>query len=132
MGGLRRRVHESLERRRLGQHGATQNNLGPNQYLLAVATEGRSYYLSGDSTGPVSSEELSTIEQQDIQPKLATEDWLGAVDAAADGLSNAVGVSGSGLGPGLQQRQQRGVPHHCLVIFAIAVGIGLIVCAGHP
>nr|BFF10784.1 hypothetical protein GCM10025699_20870 [Microbacterium flavescens] len=70
---------------------AGDNNLGVTQYLLAVATEGRAYYLWGDSTGPVSDEQLGTIEQQRIQPALSQNDWLGAIDAAADGLTDAAG-----------------------------------------
>ena len=31
---------------------AEENGLGPTQYLLAVATESRQFYLSGDSSGP--------------------------------------------------------------------------------
>ncbi|MDL9980432.1 TPM domain-containing protein [Microbacterium sp. ASV49] len=73
---------------------AENNGLGPNQYLLAIATGSRQFYLSGDSAGPVSASQLSQIEQQDIQPKLANDDWLGAVDAAADGLTAA--KSGAG------------------------------------
>lgn len=80
---------------------AEQNGLGPTQYLLAVATEGRQFYLSGDSSGPVSGDDLSAIEQQLIQPELAAEDWLGAAEAAAAGLADAAGtggVAGSGGG----------------------------------
>ena len=81
---------------------ASENGLGPKQYLLAVATEARQFYLSGDSAGEVSEDELVAIERNDIQPALAAGDWAGAVDAAADGLGEAVGVSegaSSGLLP---------------------------------
>jgi uncharacterized membrane protein YgcG len=80
---------------------AEQNGLGPTQYLLAVATEGRQFYLSGDSAGPVSQDDLAAIEQQLIQPALAADDWLGAIDAAATGLDDAAdgGLGGAG-GPG--------------------------------
>ncbi|GAA5211364.1 TPM domain-containing protein [Microbacterium kyungheense] len=74
---------------------AEDNGLGTTQYLLAVATEGRQYYLSGDSSGPVTGEQLDAIEQTRIQPALSQDDWLGAVDAAADGLTDAQG-GGSG------------------------------------
>src|SRR3546814_15962322 len=74
---------------------ADLNNLGPNQYLLAVAVEGRAFYLSGFSEGPVSFDQLAAIEQQRIQPMLGDDDWPGGVDAAADGLTDAVG-GGSG------------------------------------
>ncbi|MBN9196996.1 MAG: TPM domain-containing protein, partial [Microbacterium sp.] len=57
---------------------ARDNGLGPNQYLLAIAVDSRQFYLSGDSSGPVSGDQLSTIEQQHIQPRLAADDWAGA------------------------------------------------------
>jgi uncharacterized membrane protein YgcG len=74
---------------------AKENGLGPNQYLLAVATDTRQFYLSGDSSGPITPQQLTAIEQQ-IKPFLARDDWLGAVDAAADGLTAAAGSSSSG------------------------------------
>ena len=101
---------------------AEENGLGPTQYLLAVATTSRQFYLSGDSSGPVSSEQLGAIEQQLIQPQLATEDWLGAVDAAADGLQDAAG-GGSGTGsaaPG------SGFPLG-LVIFLVVAAVAIVV-----
>ncbi|MGN6220821.1 MAG: TPM domain-containing protein [Microbacterium sp.] len=76
---------------------ATDNGLGPTQYLLAVATDGRQFYLSGDSSGPISEDQLATIEQTQIQPALSDDDWVGAVDGAAAGLTDAKnGGSGSG------------------------------------
>ncbi|GAA3038427.1 TPM domain-containing protein [Microbacterium dextranolyticum] len=78
---------------------AEANGLGPNQYLLAVSTDGRQYYLSGYSKGPVSEQQLTSIEQQRIGPALASGDWEGAAAAAADGLADAVeGGSGSAVG----------------------------------
>ncbi|TDN88494.1 TPM domain-containing protein [Microbacterium sp. BK668] len=79
---------------------ATVNGLGPNQYLLAVAVDGRQFYLSGDSAGPVTADELTSIEQQQVQPQLAEDDWGGAIDAAADGLTSAVGGSSGGTSDG--------------------------------
>lgn len=73
---------------------AARNGLGPTDYLLAVATDGQSYYLSGDSSGPVSDRELTTIEQTQVEPKLRTQDWTPAAIAAAQGLGAAVGDSG--------------------------------------
>ncbi|MGZ0711355.1 TPM domain-containing protein (plasmid) [Coraliomargarita sp. W4R53] len=70
---------------------AEGNGLGPTQYLMAVATETRQYYISGDSEGPVTFDQLAEIEQQQVQPELADEDWLGAIDAAADGFTAAAG-----------------------------------------
>ncbi|GAB3581689.1 TPM domain-containing protein [Leifsonia lichenia] len=75
---------------------AARNNLGPSDYLLAVATDGRAYYLSGDDAGPVSADQLTQIEQNDIEPKLRAGDWSGAAIAAASGLGDAVGGGGGG------------------------------------
>ncbi|KQQ50279.1 TPM domain-containing protein [Plantibacter sp. Leaf314] len=75
---------------------AEDNNLGPNQYLLAIATEDRAYYLSGDSSGPVSGDQLTAIEQRLILPQLRDEDWAGAGVAAAQGLGSAVGGGSTG------------------------------------
>ena len=94
---------------------AADNNLGVSQYLLAVATEGRAYYLWGDPAGQVSDEQLGTIEQQRIQPALSQNDWLGAIDAAADGLTDAAGGSGSSWFTWV------------LVVVVIGVGILLLV-----
>ncbi|MET0860301.1 MAG: TPM domain-containing protein [Microbacterium sp.] len=99
---------------------AEANGLGPTQYLLAVATTSRQFYLSGDSSGPVSSEQLGAIEQQLIQPELATEDWLGAVDAAADGLQDAAGGGTGTSAPG------SGFPLG-LVIFLVIAAVVIIV-----
>lgn len=102
---------------------AELNGLGPTQYLLAVAVEGRQYYLSGDSAGPVSPDQLGTIEQTLIQPALAAEDWVGAVDAAADGLTDAAGggtgTPGDGGGGGFLSG--------LLIFVVIAAIIGLVV-----
>ncbi|MFS0867951.1 TPM domain-containing protein [Microbacterium sp. 179-B 1A2 NHS] len=73
------------------------NNLGPAQYLLAVATEGRGYYLSADSAGPLSESQITSIEQDAIAPRLEADDWAGAGIAAADGMEEARSGNGSGL-----------------------------------
>lgn len=75
---------------------AASNDLGPTDYLLAVDTTGGALYLSGDDSGPVSDRELTTIEQDQVAPKVHTQDWTQAALAAANGLGNAVG---GGPGP---------------------------------
>ncbi|WP_345801990.1 TPM domain-containing protein [Microbacterium sp. AZCO] len=75
---------------------ADDNGLGSNQLLLAVAVDGRQYYLSADPSGPITTEQAATIAQQQVQPELAAEDWLGAVDAAADGITTTLGGGTSG------------------------------------
>ncbi len=73
---------------------ASANGLGPSQYLLAISTDGREYYLSGDSSGPVTGDELTAIEQNDIRPSLllaqGDPDWTGAAIGAADGLERTI------------------------------------------
>lgn len=74
---------------------AARNNLGPTDYLLAVATDGHAYYLSGDNSGPISDAKLGSIEQNQIEPELRTQNWTQAAVAAAKGLGDAAG-GGSG------------------------------------
>ncbi len=95
---------------------ADLNNLGPNQYLLAIATEDRAFYISGYSEGPVSFDELAAIEQERVGPALqgADPDWVAGVTAAADGLTDAVSGGSGGFG---------GV----LVFVLIAAAIGVII-----
>lgn len=59
------------------------NNLGPHQYLLAVAVEGRAYYLSAHQNGALSDDQLGAIENA-IQPQLSSQNWAGAITTAAD------------------------------------------------
>ncbi len=75
---------------------AEQNGLGPTQYLLAVAVDSRQFYLWGDSAGPVTDDQLGAIEQNNTQPALADDEWLGAILATAAGLSEASGTDDGG------------------------------------
>lgn len=107
---------------------AEANGLGPDQYLLAVATEGRQYYLSGDvQYGPVSDQKLGDIESNLIQPRLSAGDWAGAATAAADGLARAVGKTPPGSG-GTDGSSSSGVPVGGIVAVAVGAGAaGLVV-----
>ncbi|MFC8680933.1 TPM domain-containing protein [Microbacterium ureisolvens] len=104
---------------------ASDNGLGVSQYLLAVATEARQYYLSADSEGPLTPDQIAAIEQQQIQPALAQDDWLGAVDAAANGITDAQG-GGSGA-PGGESSGGTGWFTWLLVIVVVGVGILLLI-----
>ncbi|WP_019181278.1 TPM domain-containing protein [Microbacterium yannicii] len=99
---------------------AQENGLGPVQYLLAVATDGRQFYISADSSGPLSEQQLSDIEA-DVRPHLTDGDYAGAITAAADSMQSALGgagAGGSGGGAALTW---------ILVIAAVVVGVVLIV-----
>jgi len=79
---------------------ANRNNLGPHQYLLAVAIEGDTfqYYLSGDvDAGGISAAQLTSIEQDQVQPALEAGDDAGAAIAAADGLRTAHAKAGGNM-----------------------------------
>ena len=69
---------------------AVLNGLGDDQYLLAVATEGRQFALSSPEGGPVSESRLAQIEDS-LMPYLSQDDWAGAIDAAADGFAGGGG-----------------------------------------
>ena len=104
---------------------AMLNGLGPHQYLLAVATQTRQYYLSGDvQHGPVSEPELLASEQQRIEPRLSDGDWAGAAIAAADGLADAVGVR---IGEDAPGGSGGGSPLGGIVLVALGVGAVCVV-----
>ena len=76
---------------------ANRNNLGPHQYLLAIAIQGDTfeYYLSGDvDGGELSADQLASIEQDRVQPALEAGDDAGAAIAAADGIRTAHAQAG--------------------------------------
>lgn len=75
---------------------AAANGLGPSQYIFAAATESRQFYISADTAGPLSEDQLLAIEA-DIKPFLSAGDYLGAVTTAADGFEAAL-AGGSGFG----------------------------------
>lgn len=108
---------------------AEDNGLGVSQYLLAVATESRQYYLSYDLEGPLTEEQVGAIGQERIQPELAREDWLGAIEAAADGITAADqgGTGGTGTTGGADTTGGTSWLTWLLVIAAVIVVIVLVV-----
>ncbi len=78
---------------------ANRNELGPDQYVLAVAISGDTfaYYLSGDvDDGVLSAAQLGDIEQTRVEPALEAGDDAGAAIAAADGIRAAHLQAGGG------------------------------------
>ncbi|MGF3055756.1 TPM domain-containing protein [Microbacterium sp. YY-01] len=79
---------------------AADNGLGTHQYLLAIAVEGRNYYISAHSDGPVSYDRVGEVERS-IAPLLSQGEWGEAIIATADGLAGSrAGATGSGSGEG--------------------------------
>ena len=70
---------------------ADRNNLGTEQYLLAIAVDGRSFYISAAPDGPVSFDQLDTIEDKMV-PFAADGDWVGAITVAADEIQGDGGA----------------------------------------
>ncbi|MFF2370156.1 TPM domain-containing protein [Agromyces sp. NPDC058110] len=78
---------------------AVANNMGDEDYLLAVAVDGRAYYLSAADNAQVSAEEIQRISLEEIEPELVDGDWAGAAIAAAEALdTGGSGSGGSGWG----------------------------------
>jgi uncharacterized membrane protein YgcG len=73
---------------------AERNGLGATQYLLAISVENPQYYISADSSGPLSNAQLDAIER-DLRPFLSARDFPGAIDSAAAGFVDASGGSGA-------------------------------------
>jgi len=105
---------------------AEGNGLGDNQYLLAIATDARQYAISGAQEGPVTWDQLDTIEQERVGPALQAGEWAGAATTAADGLADAAG-GGSGGAPTDGGGSFIPVLIGLLVIAAIIVVIVLVV-----
>lgn len=95
---------------------AQRNGLGVKQYLLAISTQGRQYYISADTSGPLSDGQLEATEAA-IRPALSEGDYAAAITTAADRFRADLtgGGGGGGLWIGL------------LVVAAIAVVVVVVV-----
>ena len=76
---------------------AVRSQLGGNDVLLAVAVTDRAYGYSFPDDYPLSQSITDSIMTRYVEPKLAADDWAGAVEAMADGLASG-GRSGDGTG----------------------------------
>jgi hypothetical protein len=81
------------DRQQWADEVAQANGLGSSQYLLAIAVEGQQYYISADSNGPMTFDQVSAVESS-IVPQLRSGDFAGAAITAADGFQSALGGSG--------------------------------------
>ncbi|WP_353815473.1 TPM domain-containing protein [Agromyces sp. SYSU T00266] len=76
---------------------ANDNNMGSEDYLLAVAIDGRAYHLSAAEDASLSAADIDRIAVQVIEPHLRDGDWAAAAIAGAEALGGG-GSSGGGLG----------------------------------
>ncbi|MGF1645344.1 MAG: TPM domain-containing protein [Kineosporiaceae bacterium] len=70
---------------------AERSDLGPDDVLLAVATEEREYEWDLGEAVPLTGDQAATMMERDVVPVLATERWAAAAVAAARGLENPDG-----------------------------------------
>ncbi len=77
---------------------AVANGLGVDQYLLAVAVDSRQTYISADPFGELTDEHLEKVIT-DIRPDLRAGDYAGAIDVAADSITQAVASAGDIVPP---------------------------------
>lgn len=70
---------------------AEANNLGSEQYLLAIAVEGRSFYISAAPDGPLSDAKLDDVENNMV-PLASQDDWVGTITLAADEIQGDGGA----------------------------------------
>lgn len=74
---------------------AIANNMGDEDYLLAVAVDGRAYHLSAAEGASLSEDQVQRIALDEVEPLLAQGAWADAAIAAADAIG---GDSRSGSG----------------------------------
>lgn len=80
---------------------ATQNGLGGNDALLVVAVEDRRDAIwVGDLLSDATDAELDAVLADDVEPRLAEEEWGEAVAAGAEGLGQALAGDAPGDAPG--------------------------------
>ncbi|MFE5672524.1 TPM domain-containing protein [Agromyces sp. NPDC056523] len=92
---------------------ANANNMGSEDYLLAVAIEGRAYYLSAADDASLSASDIDRIAVEVVEPELRDEDWAGAAIAAADAIGGGSAGGGGGFGLGW--------------IWLLLIGVGIVV-----
>lgn len=109
---------------------AVNNNLGPNDLLLAVAIDDRQYAISVDPAFTLSDSQLDTVELA-IEDRLRDSDWSGAAVAGAQSLeAEATGAVGPGpstpTDPG-DDEAGGGLPILPIAGGAAVLGIGALV-----
>ncbi|NQX26510.1 TPM domain-containing protein [Microbacteriaceae bacterium VKM Ac-2854] len=79
---------------------ATNNGFGTDDVLLAVAVDSRQYQLSVATDFALSDAQIASLQSEDIEPALSESDWSGAAVAAATGIEQRLGGTGSSTSSG--------------------------------
>jgi uncharacterized membrane protein YgcG len=99
-----------------------QNGLGDDDGLLLVAVEDRQYRLDVSSSR-LDAAQVDAVAVGFTEPRLADEDWSGAIVATTQGLGEALGGSPA-PGPGPQPAPEGGgIP----IWLWIVIGIGVLI-----
>lgn len=82
---------------------AVDNGLGTDDVLLAVAVDQRQYQVSVAQDFALDDAQVSSLQMDDIEPRLVDGDWAGAAVAAAEGIGSRLDAPSAGetLGSGL-------------------------------
>ncbi|MRX42813.1 TPM domain-containing protein [Agromyces kandeliae] len=75
---------------------ANDNNMGSEDYLLAVAIDGRAYHLSAAEDASLSATDIDRISVEVIEPHLRDGDWAAAAIAGAEAIGGGGGSGGGG------------------------------------
>ena len=76
------------------------SGMGTGDLVLAVAVDQRQYAV-GDVGSTLPPQTVETVQLQDIEPRLAEDDWAGAVSAAVDGFAREYAGGGTDGGGGV-------------------------------
>ncbi|MWC00140.1 TPM domain-containing protein, partial [Agromyces seonyuensis] len=77
---------------------AELNGMGTEDYLLAVAVDGRQYRLDAAAGASLDAEAIERISLEVVEPYLQREDWAGAAIAAADAIAEGGVPTAGGSG----------------------------------
>jgi hypothetical protein len=94
---------DGVEHQEWADQTASASGLGSSDYLLAVAVQDRSYAYSVEQDADLTDAQLERVATEEIEPRLAANDWAGAVVAAAEGYQAELtdgGSDGGGAGNG--------------------------------
>ncbi|WP_164088420.1 TPM domain-containing protein [Frondihabitans sp. 762G35] len=82
---------DPTDRAAWGAATAERNSLGTNDILLSVAVDDRLYDVSKASSSTLTTAQLSSVETNDLVPKLKSTQWADAAVALATGIDKAKG-----------------------------------------
>ena len=85
------RFTDPSDRAQWGSEMATLNSLGQNDVLLSVAVTDRLYDVQKSTASSLTTDQLASIEKNDLVPQLRDRQWGAAAVALATGIDDAQG-----------------------------------------